>query len=178
MPVTRKLISQPDVQVLRLDAVSRYIENDSKNWQMLFGTNSELTNSTQVLKLGAEFDKDNLNSIYLTAYLYNPNTGNIDNAATCVFKVYKVVNPNWSDNLVLTSSGSILPNQHFYLNIPLTSLTGIDLDGGDTVLIEATIVRAGTTLRDRLYVNHLGVYDSIIRLRQDIDFLDITKLDE
>lgn len=178
MPITRKLISQPDVQALRVDSVSRYIQNDSKNWQMLFGINSELTNSVQVLKLGAEFDKDNLNSIYLTAYLYNPNTGGVDNASTCVFKVYKVVNPSWSDNLVYTASGSILPNQYFYLNIPIASLTGVDLDGADTLLIEATVVRSGVTLRERLYVNHLGVYDSIIRLRQDVDFLDITKLDE
>lgn len=178
MPVTRKLLAQPNVQALRVDAVSRYIQNDSKNWQMLFGINSELTSSTQVLKLGAEFDKDSFEQIFLTAFLYNQSTGNVDNAATCTFKVYKVVNPNWTDNLVYTNSASLLPNQHFYLEVPLASLIGVDLDGGDTIMIEATVVRAETIFRDVLYVNHLGIYGSHISLKNKVQFLELTKADE
>ena len=52
------------------------------------------------------------------------------------------------------------------------------MDGDTTLMIEGVAIRSGVTYRDRIYVNHLGVYDSIIRLRNAVDFLDITKLDE
>jgi hypothetical protein len=178
MPVTRKLVAQSGVQALRVDYSNRFIQNDSPSWQMLFGPNSELTRSAQVVRMGVEFDKDSLDKLYTTAYLYNPVTGNVDNAATCSIRIYSVSNPSWSDTVIFNGTAAILPNQHFYLEIPLSSIPTVSLEGGDTILIEATIVRSGTTYRDRMYVNHLGSYDSILRLRNDVDFLDITKLDE
>jgi hypothetical protein len=167
-----------DSQWLKIDHNSRYIENHSEEWQFLFGPNSELTNSQQILKIAAEFDKVNLDSIYFTSYLYNQNTGNVDNASSCTLRIYKVTNPNWSESIIYTNSIPALPNQHFYAKVPLASLPGVDFEGGDVILMEAVIVRSGTTYRDRAYVNHLGVYDSIIRLKQDVEWLDLSKLDE
>jgi len=181
VPIARKLIAHDencDNQWLKVDSASRYIENNSEDWQFLFGPNSEFSASQQIVKIAAEFDKLNLDSIYFTSYLYNQRTGNVDNASSCLLNVYKVTNPNWSESIIYTASVPILPNQHFYVDVPLASLAGVDFEGGDVLLIESTIVRLGVTYRDRQYVNHLGVYDSILRLRQDIEFLDITKLDE
>jgi hypothetical protein len=178
MPVVRKWVAQDNNQYLKVDYAQRYIYNHTPKWQPLFGPNSALTASAQVVRLGLEFNKTDLDSIYCTAYLYNQVTGNVDNAASCTFRIYRVSNPNWSDTLIYTGAGAILPNQHFYLEIPLTSIPTADLDGGDTLMVEAVIVRAGSTYRDRRYVNHLGVWDSILRLRNDVEFLDITKVDE
>lgn len=181
MPVTRKLVAATegdDNQYIKVDYSNRYIYNHSPEWQPLFGPNSALTNSAQVVRLGIEFNKEDLDSIYCTAYLYNQTTGNVDNAASCQFRIYSVSNPNWTDTLIHTVSGSILPNQHFYSEIPLSSIPTANLEGGDTLMIEAVIVRSGVTYRDRRYVNHLGSWDSILRLRGDIEFLDVTKLDE
>jgi hypothetical protein len=184
MPVSRKLIAHDnnqDAQWLKIDHSSRYIENHSEEWQFLFNLDSSLNTSTQVLKLGAEFNTQTLDKIRVVAYLYNPITGNVDNASSCTFKIYKVedlVSPRWNDNLAYTVSGIQQPNQYFFQEIDLTSIPSVSLDGENTILLEASVTRLNVTYRDRLYINHLGVYSSIIKLRQDVDFLDITKLDE
>lgn len=180
MPIVRKLVAQvsPYHQWLKVDHPQRYIVNKNQYWQFLFGPNSELNNSVQVAKIAAELDTSTLNNIKLTAYLYDPRNGSIANAATCTFKIFKISTPNWTEVLVTTLSSSQLTNSYFYANPTISSLTGTNLDGDTTLMIEATIVRSGVTYRDRIYVNHLGVYNSIIRLRNDIQFLDLTKQDE
>lgn len=181
MPIIRNIVAHDnneDAQWLKIDNATRYIENHSTDWQFIFGPNSVITNSQQIVKISAEFNKVDLNSIYTVAYLYNQLTGGVDNASSCTVSYYKVNNPNWSETLITSVGTTQLPNQYFYVNTPLTSLPGVDFEGGDVIRVEVAIVRSGYTFRDRVYINHLGVYDSIIRLRNDIEFLDLTKVDE
>lgn len=180
MPVTRKLISQhnEDCQVLGVDFADRYIVNDTEDWQFLFGPNSILTNSAQIIKIAAELDTDTLDSIRFTAYLYNQVTGNVDSGATCNFAVYRVAKPGWDDVLITNFSGTVQSNAYFYGQQLVTALSPAELDGDTTLMVEATITRLSKTYRDRVYINSLGVFESIIRLRNDVEFLDITKLDE
>lgn len=180
MPVTRKLLAQvdDDNQVLRMDSSQRFIQNETQDWQFLFGPNSSLSTSTQILKLAAEFDQNNMDRIRIIGYLYNPVTGSVENTATCTFRIYKVSTPNWDDVLLTSVSGTQIPNTYFYKEVLLTSLPTVNFDGGDTIMIEGVATRLTNTYRDRIYINHLGIYDSFYRLKQDVDFLDITKLDE
>lgn len=180
MPIVRKLVAQDneDCQQLKIDTLDRYLVNDSEDWLFLFGPNSSLINSNQVIKIAAEFDTTDLNSIRFIAYLYNPTDGSVDNAATCTFNIYMVTQPSWTENLLLTQSGTIQFNSYFLSDVSVSSLTPANLDGDTTLMVEAVITRLGDVYRDRVYLNSLGVYDSIIRLRNAVDFLDITKLDE
>jgi hypothetical protein len=184
MPVTRKLLASDnnqDNQVLKMDNSNRYIVNDNKSWQFLFGPNSILDNSQQILKLAAELNTDTLNDIRITGYLFNTVTGSIDSAGTCVFNVYRVANstnPAWDDILIATIPGTLQLNSYFYATETINNLTGANLDGDTTLMIEGVATRLNETYRDRIYVNHLGVYDSIVRLRNDVEFLDLTKVDE
>ncbi len=180
MAIPRKLVAQDDNddnQWLKVDHDSRYIVNDASDWQFLFGPGSVLSTSNQVIKIAARFDDNTFNNIKFTAYLYDQTNASIANASTCSFKIYQVQLPNWTDMLLTTFSGSQLPNNYFYSTQTLSSFPTIDFLGGDTLMIEATIVRLGVTYRDRVYVNHLGIYDNVTRLRQDVEFLDITKKD-
>jgi hypothetical protein len=180
MAVTKRLLAQDDgdCQVLKLDSSQRYIMNSSPEWQMLLGPGSELSTSTQTLKLAAEFNQGSFDGIRLTAYLYNPRTGSVDSSSSCTFRVHVVRAPNWQDVLVDSFAGATTPNQYYFKQVLSSELPGVDLFGGDTLMIEAVVTRLGETYRDRVYVNHLGVYDNITRVRQDVEFLDITKLDE
>ena len=117
-------------------------------------------------------------NLRLIAYLYEPSSGAVSAAATCTFDVYVVTQPNWDDAPIYTTSGSILPNSYFFSTINLSSIPLANLNGDSTIMIEATAVRFGITYRDRIYVNHLGCYESISKLKQDVTFLDFTKLDE
>jgi hypothetical protein len=184
MAIDRKWIAQDENdcnQWLKIDHSSRYIINHSPEWQPIFNTNSTLSNSSQVLKLAAQLDTNTLDKIRMIGYLYNPVTGTIDSAAGVTFSIYKVVDittPKWDDQLITSVGGIFQSNSYYFKDILISALTGANLDGDTTLMIEGVATRLGITYRDRIYVNHLGVYDSIIRLRNDVEFLDVTKLDE
>lgn len=180
MAVIRKLVANDDnqtVQWLKVDHSSRYIVNASEEWQWLFGPNSSLNNSEQIIKIAAKFDENTFTNLNIAAYLYDQQNDATSNAATCEFKIFSVTSPDWTETLLSTISGTQLANQYFYANPSLNSLSPVDFTGGDSIMVQATIVRLGVTYRDRIYVNHLGIYDSVIRLRNDVDFLNITKKD-
>lgn len=180
MPVTVKLISQDgdDSQILRTDNRKKFIVNHANEWQFLFGPNSALSNSQHVVKIAAEFDISDFDGIRLVGYLYNPITGSIDNASSCQFTVSKVTQPFWSDVPVATFAGTQLPNSYYFSDVSAAALPTIDLDGGDTLMIEVAIARLAEIYRDRIYINHLGIYDSVFRLKQEVEYLDLTKADE
>lgn len=180
MPITRRLVAQDesyDNQWLKVDHDTRYIVNDVEEWQMLLGPNSNLSNSSPVIKLAAKFNTDTLGNIQIVAYLYDNLTASILNSADCVFNIYKVSSPDWSEVYLQTLTGSQLPNNYYYTNPNINTFPSVNFDGEDTIMIEASVVRLGITYRDRIYVNHLGVYGSILQLRNAVDFLDITKRD-
>lgn len=173
--------NQDENQILKFDHPSRYIVNEGSEWQFLFNANSTIDNSAQTLKTWAQLDTNTLDKIRLVGYLYNNANGTIDNAASCQFKIYNVkdiTTPKWDDQLLTTVNGVLQSNNYYFTDVLISSLIGTNLDGDTTLMIETTMVRSGTTFRDRVYVNHLGVYDSIVRLRADVEFLDLTKLDE
>lgn len=181
MPITRKLVApddNDDNQWLKVDSNKRYITNDMDDWQFLFGPGSALTTSTQILKIAAEFDKDDFDGMRIAAYLYNPASGTVSSVATCTFNVFKVTTPTWTEQLIASFAGALTYNSYFFKDVTSVQLPGVDLFGGDTIMIEAVVTRLSETYRDRIYVNHLGIYDNAFRLRQDVDFLDISKLDE
>ena len=180
MAVIKRLLTSHDGrdQILKLDSNKRYIVNTSPEWQMLLGSLSELTNSRQVLKIAAEFNVASFEGIRLVAYLFNPSTGGVDSSASCTFDVYVVRSPNWQDIFVASFVGADTSNSYYFSDVPSSSIPSINLFGGDTVMVEAVITRLNQTYRDRVYINHLGIYDNAFRMRQDIEFLDLTKLDE
>ncbi len=184
MAIIRKWVAQDNSeenQWLKIDHSSRYIINHSSEWQPIFNVGSVLNNSAQVLKLAAQLDTNTLDKIRIIGYLYNSVQGSIDNAASIVFNIYRVtdvVTPRWDDQLITTLTGDLQSNSYYFKDISISSLTGTSLDGDTTLMIEGVATRLGVTYRDRIYINHLGVYDSIVRLRSDVEFLDVTKLDE
>lgn len=181
MAITRILLAQnenEENQWLKVDHNSRFIINDSNDWQFLFGINSQLSTSSQIIKIGAKFDENTFDNLNLTAYLFDPQNGSIANAATCTFKIFQITTPDWTENLITTVTGTQISNNYFYNTTALSSISPIDLYGGDSVMVEATIIRLGVTYRDRIYVNHLGIYSNVTKLRQDVDYLDVTKVDE
>lgn len=174
------LISQvdDDVQALRVDHIDRYIENDSTDWQFLFGPNSDLVPSFFLLKEAGQFDTNSFNDIKLISYLYNNNNGSIASGAACTFNVYRVSVTGWNEILLGSFNGTEQDNHYFFTTIPLTSLTPADLDGDNTIMVECVFTRLSDIYRERMYLNHLGSYDSIVRLRKEVQWLDITKQDE
>jgi len=180
MPITRKFVAQnqEECQVLRMDNIDPFVVNHGEEWQFLFGPNSALTTSNLGIKISAQFNTTSFDGIKLIAYLYEAQTGQIAALGTCSFYMYKVTSSTWQDQFINSFTGSILPNSYFYKALTAGDLGGLDLDGETTIMVEAVGTRLGSVYRDRIYVNHLGIYDSVIRLRHDVEYLNITKLDE
>lgn len=184
MPISVRLLATDnteDNQILKVDSAQRFVVNDNDDWQFLFGPSSAPSNSTQIIKIAAQLDTDTLESIRLIGYLYNPVTGAIDSAGGVTFDIYSVsknISPAWGDNYIMTVSGNLESNSYYFASVLINTLTGTSLDGDTTLMIEAVATRLGRTYRDRIYVNHLGVYSSILDLRNDVQFLNATKLDE
>lgn len=130
------------------------------------------------LKMWAKFNTQDFDGIHLIAGIYRDSEKGL-NSASCLFKVYYVdANQNWGRTLVF-SGNAVFQNGQWILPVTQANLGSLtELDGERTFMIEAEITRQKKTYKNRIYVNHLGVYDSIVRLRSDVQFLDLNKLDE
>jgi hypothetical protein len=98
--------------------------------------------------------------------------------ANCTFKVYSIdLTDSWVETLRTTVSGTAISGNRFSASVLEAALAPADLTGEITYKIEVTVTRFGKAYSDVFYFNHLGIYDSFIRLKNDLEFLDITKKD-
>jgi hypothetical protein len=180
MPITRKFVAQnqEECQILKMDSASVFLVNDSEEWQFLFGPNSTSSTSDLRIKIAAQFNTDDFDGIKIIAYLYESQTGSVSSLGSCSFNVYKVVSPDWEDVLIGSFAAAALPSSYYYKQLSTVDLLGLSLDGETSIMIEATGIRLGQVYRDRIYVNHLGIYDSFDRLKKEVEWLDISKVDE
>ncbi len=133
--------------------------------------------SNQKIDLWAKFNTNTFDGIQLVAWLEDVDT-NILGSAQCQFKVYYVNTANdWGQTLIHTVNGTASNGK--WVASPSQTDLGSDnvIDGDRTLMIEAILSKWGRSYTKKIYLNHLGVYDSIVRLRNDIDFLDIIKAD-
>lgn len=99
--------------------------------------------------------------------------------AGCTFKIYSVdVTNTWAETLLVTASGTAINQTKFSASAPESALAPTTLTGELTYKMEVEVTRLGKTYSDVFYFNHIGIYDTTVRLRKRIDFLAITKLDE
>lgn len=180
MPIVRTLIAQDENeenQWLKVDHDTRYIVNSNNDWQFLFGPNSSLSTSTLTVKIAARYNDDTFNNIQIIGYLYDATNASVANVGSCTFNIYRVVPPDWTEEYITTLNGVQIYNNYFYVNPTTASLAPVVFYGGDTIMIEAVMDRLGVIYRDRVYFNHIGIYENVTMLRSDVEFLDITKKD-
>lgn len=126
--------------------------------------------------LWVKFDSDTFDGIHILGYL-SKNEKHIP-AANCSFSISSVSNDGtWAETPIITVFGTLSGNV-FKAIVPQSSLNPVELDGEVTLSISMSLESVGVKYNKKIYVNHLGVYDSIFRLRQDVEFLDISKVDE
>ena len=91
--------------------------------------------------------------------------------------VYRVSNLDFSKTLI----GSFTPTASglsYVLTLTQAQLGANELSGAETYYLEANATRRLRKFKCHAYVNHLGCFDSINRLRQSMEYNLITKLDE
>lgn len=93
------------------------------------------------------------------------------------FVLSSVNTANWSETFV----ANIIPNSvngvHTGVIDQATLLTN-ELSGKQVYAISVELSRKRLKFRKKIYVNHLGCFDSIVRLRHSVEHLEIEKVDE
>lgn len=116
-------------------------------------------------------------SFQVQAFLSKNNL--IKSIGSCTFSIYEI-NPSnlWQETLKTTIAGTPLVNGSFSGIVPESVLLPTIADGEMTYKLQVDITRQDKTFTDVYYFNHLGIYDSVVRLRKKVNFLALTKLDE
>lgn len=106
-------------------------------------------------------------------------SGRFKSIGSCIFKIYAVsILDTWAETLLATASGAALADGRFSAVLDQATLDPAQLDGEITLKLEVEITRQSKVYTEVYFFNHVGIYDSFIRLKQEVEFLDITKLDE
>lgn len=131
---------------------------------------------TEILpNIHASFESDNFDGFKLIAWLSNSDVALASSLSE--FKVYSVNISTWVKTLVVTKA-AVQSGASFTCSVTAADLGSAEYTGAEVYFIEATMKRRRKSFYVGKYFNHLGIYDSWFRLKQDVDFLDITKLDE
>lgn len=153
-------------QVLALSGQSNcYLE---RTWDKKIDSDFEL-------KIQAKFNSLDIEGLNIEAGLYKNGTFYSSLISAIVLK--RVADDNFTTTLV----GSFAPTLNgvkWELNLDQSDLGLNELTGAETYLIEVEATRGRKKIKSFVYFNHLGVFDSIFRLRNQVTFLDLTKVDE
>lgn len=135
------------------------------------------TENAYFVKAWAKFETVNFDGINLIAGLYKQ--AKLRTIGSCVFRVFaESADSLWNEVLITTVSGSALPDGRFKADVPESVFGSIYLDGEITLRVEVDVIRQDSVFKDVFYVNHVGIYGSFFILKKEVEFLDLTKLDE
>lgn len=127
------------------------------------------------LNLHAKFDSNLMNGIQFMAEL----TRNLNTCSSYIqhFSLYRVNESNWSEtfisNVTATQSGN-----RFTGYIPQSTLAANELSGFECYAVEVLCLRRRKSFKKKVWFNHLGCYDSIIRLKHSVEYLEAVKVTE
>lgn len=178
---TRRIKSttnNPYVQPLKLRTGRKLVITPAANYNSVLFTSKHRSGlpTDYKLKLAAKFNSNTFDGIYLTSVLLkgvDPST-----SANCVFEVYSISNDGlWTETLLTTVSG-VPQSSRFIAAVPASLLGAADIDGSTTLAVKCSVQRQSDTFTNKIYVNHLGIFESLFLLKQEVEFLDLTKLDE
>lgn len=127
------------------------------------------------LDLHVKFNADSMNGIQIKAQLLN---GSKLSAMSIVsVSLFRVAEATWVESLV-ASPTLTLGLGFFSGTVNQTTLSTNELSGMEVYALEVTAVRKRRKFKKKVYFNHLGCFDSINRLKEYSQSLDIMKLDE
>lgn len=174
----RSTLNNKYTQPLKIGCLDLVIApNADYNSIVYRNTHTPVTRKDYSIKASAKFNALTIDGVQLVAYLHRGE--NIASSSNCTFRIYSIsTNNNWTETLLYTTPGSLVGGKFVAVATQANLGVGVSLDSEITLAIETDLFRLGNKYKSKIYINHLGVYDSILRLRADVDFLDITKLDE
>jgi hypothetical protein len=93
-------------------------------------------------------------------------------------KVSILSSDTWNENFILNLDVEKGSGLFFEATASKELLQPYKLTGGESYVLEVEIKRASQSYFKKAYFNHLGCFDSLLMLKNKIDYLELTKLDE
>lgn len=128
------------------------------------------------LKIHAKFNADDMNGMQIIVNLES--NGIKSNSNITSAKLYRVDEASWDETFVtditLTNDGSGI----FTGDLDQTDLGVNELSGMETYSIVIEASRKRRKFKSKVWFNHIGCFDNILRARNEIRYLNSTKLDE
>lgn len=128
------------------------------------------------LKIHAKFNASTINGLQILAFVEK---GGVATASLVEeVNVYSINSSSWSESLVYSGAPSEVSPYLFSLSVTQANLGANELSGKEVYAIEVFAVRRRRKFYKKIYFNHLGIFDSLFRLKQESDFIKLTKVDE
>lgn len=126
--------------------------------------------------LHAKFNSDLMNGIQISGSLIR--NGLNYGCTISEFKLYRVSDSGWSESFIANIPASQVSHGVFSGYINQSTLSSNELSGSECYSVSCIASRVRRKFYNKIFINHIGCYDSIVRLRSDIELLSLTKLDE
>lgn len=171
-------INNQYVQPLKLRTGRKLVVTPAANYNSILFTlkHRAINPSDYDVRLAAKFNSSNFDGIYITSMITRQ--GGSVTASDCAFEVYGISNDSlWTETLLTTVNG-VADGSRFIASVPASAFSSIELDGSTSLSVKAVLNRQSDTFTNKIYVNHLGIFESLFLLKQEVEFLDLTKLDE
>lgn len=128
------------------------------------------------LRVHAKFNADTMDGLQIMAGVYRGSK--LKSSSVTGVSVYRVAIDTWAETFIATNAPTEESHGVFSLNINQAALGANELSGLETYAIVVTAIRGRRKFTEKIWVNHLGSFDSINRLQKEVNYLHSTKLDE
>lgn len=128
------------------------------------------------LNIHAKFNANLMDGIQFYAELLNH--GQRTSSVITEFKLYSVNTSSWVETFIANATATQTSNGFFTGYIDQATLGSNELSGMETYKVSCVANRVRYSTSSFVYFNHLGCYDSIIRLRREVEKLESLKVDE
>ncbi|OQB05783.1 MAG: hypothetical protein BWY19_00808 [bacterium ADurb.Bin212] len=127
------------------------------------------------LDIHVKFNADIMDGIQIKAQLLKEQR--VSAMSIVSTNLFRVNEASWVETLV-DSPTLTMALGVFTGTVSQSTLLLNELSGMETYALEVTALRKRRTFKKKVYFNHLGCFDSILRLQKEIEYFQITKLDE
>lgn len=128
------------------------------------------------LSLSAKFNSNSMNGMQIYASLVQNGLTMSSNVES--FVVSRVSESSWTETQVYTATATEYSPGKFSASVTQANLGSNELSGMETYSISCVANRKRKSFKKKVFVNHLGCFDSINRLRKSVELLIATKVDE
>lgn len=141
------------------------------NESILLDPNRQLPRDS--IQLHVRSNEDTNDGIKIIAYSKKNSCERVP-AQTCFLRVFKVDVATWNRTLLHSETLSPEPDYSFQLDLTEAQL-GIEVIGETVIFVSALINRFQKRLCDEKYFNEIGIFGYLIRLKNKVQFLELTK---